>query len=369
MLWKRKKENDIMNKENINSIKLKKRFDDKYEGFFKYVGQNWKKILIIIFCSIFYSFGQVHFMIKAGSVLDGVEAISVSMAYILTVLKPYLTILYLALNIPLIIFYWKKVKRHFIITTLIFLFFNALFGFVFGIQPVEKFISEKVIVIMQDGWMSASGSDIGTTKYVAAGWPVFIYVILAVACCSPAAAIVWKLGSSTGGTDLIAYDISDKYKKPVGSFLMLTGTLMATLGILFLYLSKQFMPTNISENINGFNNILGCQTFGTYLYILLNGFVINSIYPKYQKVRLKIDTRNLEEVTNFFKSINFWHPYKIVKSISGYNNNTIYSIESIVLLLESDDIAKKIKDYVPDAWISVAPISKIYGRFDYSRID
>ena len=64
MLWKRKKENDIMNKENINSIKLKKRFDDKYEGFFKYVGQNWKKILIIIFCSIFYSFGQVHFMIK-----------------------------------------------------------------------------------------------------------------------------------------------------------------------------------------------------------------------------------------------------------------------------------------------------------------
>ena len=280
------------------------------------------------------------------------------MAYILNVLKPYLTILYLA-----------KVKRHFIITTLIFLFFNALFGFVFGIQPVEKFISEKVIVIMQDGWMSASGSDIGTTKYVAAGWPVFIYVILAVACCSPAAAIAWKLGSSTGGTDLIAYYISYKYKKPVGSFLMLTGTLMATLGILFLYLSKQFMPTNISENINGFNNILGCQTFGTYLYILLNGFVINSIYPKYQKVRLKIDTRNLEEVTNFFKSINFWHPYKIVKSISGYNNNTIYSIESIVLLLESDDIAKKIKDYVPDAWISVAPISKIYGRFDYSRID
>ena len=370
-MWrKEKKENNTLMMENPNSIKLQKRFDDKYEGFFKYVGQNWKKILIIIFCSIFYSFGQVHFMIKAGSVLDGVEAISVSMTYILTVLKPYLTILYLALNIPLIIFYWRKVKRHFIITTLIFLFFNALFGFIFGIQPVEEFISEKVIVIMKDGWMPEDpNGDPGTTKYVAAGWPVFIYVILAVACCSPAAAIVWKLGSSTGGTDLIAYYISYKYKKPVGSFLMLTGTLMATMGILFLYLSKKFMPINISQNINGFNNILGCQTFGTYLYILLNGFVINSIYPKYQKVRIKIDTRNLEEITNFFKSINFWHPYKIVKSISGYNNNTIYSIESIVLLLESDDIAKKIKDYVPDAWISIAPISRIYGRFNYSRID
>ncbi len=364
-------ENNNQNTTIINkpdSIKLNKRFDTNYEGFFKYIVQNWKKVLIIVVCSIFYSFGQVHFMMKAGSVLDGVEAISVSMAYILTVLKPYLTILYLALNIPLIVFYWRKIKRSFIVTTLIFLFFNALFGFIFGVQPVEEFISQKVIVIMEDGWVVQAANN-GTTNYVNAGWPVFVYVILAVACCSPSSAIVWKLGASTGGTDLIAYYISYKYKKPVGSFLILVGTLMATMGILFLYLSKKFMPANISLNINGFDNILGCQTFGTYLYILLNGFVINLIYPKYQKVRLKIDTRNLKELTDFFKSINFWHPYKIVESISGYNKKTIYSIESVVLLLESDDIAKKIKDYVPDAWISVAPISKIYGRFDYSKID
>ena len=38
--------------------------------------------------------------------------------------------------------------------------------------------------------MPASPDDPGTTNYVAAGWPVFIYVILAVTCCSPAAAIV-----------------------------------------------------------------------------------------------------------------------------------------------------------------------------------
>ncbi|MBD5423405.1 MAG: YitT family protein [Mycoplasma sp.] len=343
---------------------FKKRFDSNYEGFFKYIRVNWKKVLIIIVCSIFYAFGQVHFMMKAGSVLDGVEAISVSMAYIIPVLKPYLTVLYLALNIPLIIFFWRRVKKAFIITTLIFLFFNAIFGFIFGFEPVDNFISSKIIVLWQNG---TPNNDVNAN--IDLGWPIFVYVILAVACCSPSAAIVWKLGSSTGGTDLIAYYISSKLKKPVGTFLMLTGTLMATIGILFLYLSKKFMPTPISSNIIGFNHILGGQTFGTYLYILLNGFVINLIYPKYNKVVLKIDTKEIDSVIDFLQSINFWHPYKIKSSISGYNKETVYSIESIVLLLESDDIAKKIKNYVPDAWISITPISRIYGRFDYSRID
>ena len=346
-------------------LKLKNRFDDQYDGLIPFVKKNFKKILIIIVCALFYSFGQVHFLIKAASVPDGVEAISVSLAYILPILSPYLTILYLGLNIPLIIFFWKKVKKPFMITTLIFLCSNAVFGFIFGLAPVEDFFTEHVFVIKEGGWETVDG----TTNYVRDAWPCFVYIILTVAFCSPAAAIVWKLGSSTGGTDLIAYYISNKFKKPVGNFLMITGVSMATIGILFLFICKKTLPTSFANHINGFKHILGPQTICTYLYILLNGFVINLIYPKYKKVKLRIDTKDPEKITSFFKTIGFWHPYKIESSISGYNRETVYSIESIVLLLESDDIAWKIKKVDSNAWISISPVSKIYGRFNYSKID
>lgn len=357
---------DKFNPYQQNEIKLKKRFDDDYKNFFHFIKTNWKKVLIIIVCSLFYAFGQVHFMLKAASVLDGVEAISVSLAYIIPVLKPYLTILYLLLNLPLIIFFWKKIKKSFIISTLIFLFFNALFGFIFGYDPVDKAISEHVIVIVRD---ANKNPDTNINNYINLGWPVFVYVILAVTCCSPSSAIIWKLGSSTGGTDIIAYYISSKLKKPVGFFLMATGTLMATIGILFLFISKKVMPENIKNHIYGFDYILGPQTFGTFLYIFLNGFIINLIYPKYNKVKLRIDTKNVDDVIRALKAINFWHPYKIEQSISGYNRETVYSIESIVLLLESDDIANYIKYFANDTWISMTPVSKIYGRFNYSKID
>lgn len=355
-------------------MKFKKRFNDHYDGFFPFISINWKKILIIIFCALFYAFGQVQFLLKAASVSDGVEAISTSLAYVLPYLKPFLTILYLCLNIPFIVWFWKKVKKPFMVSTLIFLCCNALFGFIFGLEPVDQFISQKVIVIMKDGWLPIDSVDgvigkSGTTKYVDSGWPVFVYIILTVACCSPTSAIVWKLGSSTGGTDLIAHYISSKLKKPVGNFLVVTGTGMATIGIIFLYICKNTLPASFADKINGFEYILCPQTFGTYLYILLNGFVINLIYPKYNKVKMRIDTREPEKVIAFLKSINFWHPYKIETSVSGYNKENVYSIESVVLLLESNDVANKIKSVIPEVWISISPVSKIYGRFNYSKID
>lgn len=353
-----------------SEIVLKNRFDDNYFGFFNYVRMHWKKILIIIVCSFFFAFGQTHFLIMAGAVADGVEALSVSLASILPILKPYLTILYLALNIPLIIIFWKKIKRSFMVTTLIFLFFNAIFGFVIGFAPVEEWISENVIVIMDKGW---EGHLVGTrdfsTNYVNAGWPVFVYVILAVACCSPAAAVVWKMGSSTGGMDLVAFYISNKLKKPVGNFLVITGTTMATIGILTLFITKNTAHVSFAKDINGFNHILGPQTFATFLYILLNGFIINLIYPKYKKVKLRIDTKDVQTIVNYFTKINFWHPYKIEQSTSGYTKENVYSIETVVLLLESDEIAYRIQKVSPDAWISIVPVAKIYGRFNYSKID
>ncbi len=356
----------MANSNNTLEMGFKDRFGYSYNGFFSFLKSDWRKVLILILCAIIYSFGQVQFLLMVAVVADGVEAISGTLSYLFPYLKPFVTVLYFVLNIPLIIFFWKKVNQVFMITTLIFLIFNAIFGFIFSIEQINDFISQKIIVLVKDGWVVASN---GTTATVASGWAPFIYAILAVACCSPTSAIVWKMGSSTGSTDIIAYYLSYKSKKPVGNFLMAIGGLMSLLGILILYLCNTFLPQGFTKGINGYENFLGPQTFSSAVYILLNGFVINLIYPKYKKVKIRIDTNNIEELDEALKLINFWHPYQIKESKSGYTKNKIYSIESIVLLLESEMIIEKIKKICPDVWISIVPVSKIYGRFNYSKID
>ncbi len=347
-------------------VRLKNRFDDDYKGFFPLIFKEWKKILILILCAMIYAFGQTQFLLKAAVVSDGVEAISGTLSYLLPVLKPYLTVLYMALNIPLIIIFWKKIKKTIMMTTIIFLVFNALFGYIFTLEPIDEFLSHELIVLVEKGWEVDST---GTSNNVNAGWPVFVYAILTVACCSPTSAVVWKMGSSTGGTDIIAYYFSYKHKKPIGNLLVIVGGVMSLMGIFVLFMCNKFISPDFTKGINGFKHFFCPQVFGSCVYIALNALVIDMIYPKYQKVKMRIDTKYPDKIEEFLKEIQFWHPYQIKSSTSGYTKKEIFSIESIVFLLESDELASKIKKIAPDAWISVTPVSKIYGRFNYSKID
>lgn len=335
-------------------------FVDKY--FWK---QNWKNVLIIITCSLFYSFGSIMFLTKSASIPSGLSAVSITLAYVLPYLKKYLTLIYLGLNIPLILFFWNKIKRKFMVLTMIFLVFNALFGFIFGLDVINNFFSEKVFVFIDKAHIVENGA----TNIVNQGWPIFIYIILTLTLCSPTSAIVWKHGASTGGTDIIAHFFSTKKKKEVGKFLMIIGYTMATLSLIVVVSLKSVGSNQIKQNINGFQYIFGIQTVSSFVYIYANGIIVNMLYPKYKKVKLIIDSKEHQKIITWLEESEYWHPYKIIESTSGYTKQKIYSIETVVLLLESDDIAWKIKKVEPNAWISISPISKIYGRFNYSFIE
>lgn len=347
----------------VSKDNIKKTNSFSYKLF---IIKNWKNILIIVICAFFYSFGNVVFLVKAASIPSGIGAISITLSYIMPILKRYLTFIYLALNIPLIIIFWFKIKRKFILMTIIFLIFNAIFGYVLGIEVISNFLSDKVFIIIENG--NIVNSD-GTTEIVKRGWPVFFYIILTLIFCSPSSAIVWKHGASTGGTDIIAHYVSTKKKKEVGLFLMIIGYAMTTFALVLLFLMKKLAPENIASNINGFKYFINIQVVSSFLYIYANGIIINNLYPKYKKVKIKIDSKKHDLIIKWLEESEYWHPYKIIEITSGYTKQKIYTIESIVLLLESDDIINKIKKIDANAWISVLPVTKIYGRFNYSSVE
>ena len=91
-----------------------------------------KKTLIILFCSFLYAFANTSLLTKAASVPSGLSSVSMSISLILPFLKPYLNFIYLILNIPLFIIFWKKLKKSYMYLTVFFLVSNAIFGFLIG---------------------------------------------------------------------------------------------------------------------------------------------------------------------------------------------------------------------------------------------
>ncbi len=384
--------------------------------FWDFLKTNKKKVLLSVLASFFFAFGSTSLLTKAATIQTGLSSISMTISLILPITKPYLNFIYLLLNVPLITIFWKKVKKQYIYSTLIFLLTNAIFGFFIGFDfgtlingkevSLDSLITQNILIFcpptdyyeslyaQEHGlknimavnlrdytvWLeqkmgTANNDSIvetiknGKTLGVQKGWPIFVYTLSAVGLLGAAGAISWKCGGSTGGSDIIAYYYSTKKRKSIGSLTMILGSIIVSVSLIIIWSLSQFGSYDIKRNINGFESLLGLQTLSTSMYIVLYGKIVNAIYPKYEKQIIKIDTVNLELITNFLKQIHYNHPYKIHTLTSGKTGQTIYSIETVVLLLEAEDLIKKIKTIDPTAWVSKVDVKKIYGRFDYSSVE
>ncbi|MBR3259628.1 MAG: YitT family protein [Mycoplasmataceae bacterium] len=374
-----------------------------------------KKTLIILFCSFLYAFANTSLLTKAASVPSGMSSISMSISLILPILKPYLNFIYLVLNIPLFIIFWKKIKKSYMYLTVFFLVSNAIFGFLIGFDfgslingkemSLDFLVSQYILILCPptneferayanehnlnnlmtvnlneyNTWIHEkyygntdiplvlikSGKTLGCEK----GWPIFVYSLLSVVLAAIAAANSWKMGTSTGGTDIITYYFSTKNKTPIGSILIIISFLFSSFSLIILWSLSKFGPVSIAQNINGFDSLMGLQTLSSIIYIFLFGKILNVIYPKYEKVVIRLDTLNVEKLKTYFKESNYNHPYKIHTLTSGKTGKNIYSFETVVLLLESEDLIKKLKEIDPQAWIYKVPVDKIYGQFDYSKVE
>lgn len=313
-----------------------------------YILKDWRKIPMLLISSFLFAFGTIVFLVQANTIPSGVSSIPQTLLYFFSDLKPYVTLIYFALNIPLIIFFWNKVKRSFLFLSLIFMFLNAFWGFILG----EYGLSVSQLFVIINGW---NINDINEPGYTT--WPIFVYVCLAILINSFAASLAWKSGASTGGTDIVAYYFSTKLKKDVGNFLWIISLTISFLSIVTLFFGGIY------------DSFFGIRTICSVFYIILTSFIINQLYPKYRKVLVKIDSKKHKEIIDHLNHINYWHGFKIAESISGYTKEKNYTIESVMLVLEYREFRKIITSIDPNVWITCSRINYLFGNFNFSKIE
>ncbi|WP_117275047.1 YitT family protein [Mycoplasmopsis edwardii] len=347
----------------------------------------WYKVLLLLVAAAIFNAGIQIFLNRAETIPSGVTGIPTLIQYVAKDTKKYFALIYLGCNIPLFLLFGFKIKKSFVILTLIFMIFQILTNLIFTQPTVAQWFEENIKL---------------TEKYDSyTGWSNLIYTFIGAMFVAVGIAISWKAGGSTGGTDIVGYYFSTKSKKSVGQVLSIIGFTTAIIFlVIFAFIKPNYLkeeplsiekvlalPTNEYVELHDYKGIaqeeaavtqryqllyknwkesriyFGMREVSTFFYILVTNIVINILYPKYKKVSLTIVSSNPEKVLAYFKLINYWHSYRIEKYTSGYTGKEGYKIETVMLLLETNNIISDLKKIDSKIWISIKGVSNIVGSF------
>lgn len=331
--------------ENVNEEKIKVSIVHK-------ICKEWKKIIMLLVASFLFAFGTIIFLTQANTIPSGVSSISQTLFYFFVEIKPYITLIYFGLNVPLILFFWNKVKKSFIIWSIVFMLLNSFWGFILG--EYGKPINDLFVVIKGwniDDYINSKPEDNYST------WPIFVYTSLAIFTNSIGATIAWKCGASTGGTDIVAFYFSTKKKINVGRFLSIIAIVISFFSVIALYFGHKY------------DSLFGIRTICSLYYILMSSFFINLLYPKYKKIVMRVDSKKYEKLVDYFRESKYCHAFKIVESTSGYTGQKNYTIETVMLLLEYKEIKNQLIKIDPNVWITKSLINDQLGNFNYSKLE
>ncbi|MGC7188698.1 DUF2179 domain-containing protein [Metamycoplasma hominis] len=101
-----------------------------------------KKMVMIIISAVLYNIGVATFLAKAATVATGLSALVQAITLTLTQTAPYFAYIYIAMNLPFVIAFWKKNSRLFMILTTYWLLWQVIFQSILLIPQVGHFFSQ-----------------------------------------------------------------------------------------------------------------------------------------------------------------------------------------------------------------------------------
>lgn len=315
----------------------------------------WISWVVITFAAIVYTLSMQIFMNVAGTFPTGVMSIAVILSYVFKGLSPYLSLIYLALNVPLLIIYWKKSKRRWMYKTTYFLIIQAAFGFLFVIPEVKEWFQLSFF-----HGMKLEGTDLSQKVDFIRGeiWPIILLSSFGAAFAGFSMALTWKYGGSTGGTDIVVSYLSNVKNKSVGKISRIISIFICIVSFAII----------VAINANQRKLWLPILT-GTIIYVFITTLIIDKIYPKFSKVRVAVYSTKTRELSALMKEQKFIHSWNIHKLESGYSGATKEMISTTIFLIELRDFLRMVYEVDPEVWISVVNIRASYGKFNKSKLE
>lgn len=287
-------------------MKKRKLYDDLFRAF------------IVILCSTVYALSVLWFLEPANLISIGLTGLSqiLHRAFLTANISIPIGVFNLLLNIPLCIYGMKTVSPRFIIFSLLSVGVQAfwLMGWDwiqvdFGIPTSEKFFLSTISGLL-------CGFSIG---------------------------VALRYGTSTGGVDIIAQALALKKNISIGLFEMIINIILAIVA-------------------GGIMQHSWAVTLYTFIFIIISNLVVDKVHTAYNYLRIDIISNHADEVAQaLLDGIQRGCTMANVKG--AYTREEKVDVFMIISSYELQKATEIIKTTDPEAFMTVSPIKRIFGKF------
>lgn len=336
-----------------------------------------QKYLMVILIGMIIGFLTLIFLKNTGLYSMGVTAITQGVSRIITsvmvlnkVDKEVVNIVseftfwffILFVNAPLLFFAKKYIGNQFTFLTLAYLLTSAIFpfsiSFIPGIQDILLFgnIRSDVFTNLQNitllTWDALDSGKVISLFFYSLAFP-FTSVMLYT--------IVYALGGSTGGSDIVSIYYLKIKLKSLGKILIIINFFCVIIGsFIGSYLSIGLLEKNWNYQ-NFFSPNLVCSIINFSIF----GFLLQILYPRFRMSSIKVFGQNIEKINEHLDSINCIHSRTISKAIGSYSKKEQYILEMYITIIELGPIIKEIRKIDENAFIVINKNIEIDGNLSF----
>lgn len=340
------------------------------------------KILITIIASLFIGILNLFFVKNTGIYSFGISAITQGISRVITtsivnsvsseVLNLISSMLFwfliVLINVPLLIFSYKKIGRKFTILTTIYLLTSSISSFsldqIPNISAIQIFGNVNSSLTPNNSvnitfliWGTSKNGSTDNMKVVS----LFVYAMSYPILASPIYAIVYMLGASTAGSDIISiYTFKTKHKSlsnilfTVNLCCLLIGNIMGS------YVSIGIISNDWSYT-NFFNPNLICSLVMCFIFSMM----INKLYPAYKIVKLTCISDNMKSIDDKLDKIEYIHSRTYSKVLGSYSKKEKVQMNVFCFYFEVHELIREIRNIDETSFISISKDVEVDGRMTY----
>ena len=308
----------------------------------KPLSEEWKKniicVVMVTISTIIYCMGVMWFLEPACLYSGGVTGVAQLLSNLCNLLtgKPLnLGIIVFLINIPVLVYGWKKVSKRFVICSVISIalqtllmneFFPLLdFGINTGVNPITNITIEGSGTTMDLLLLSMMGGFV----------------------CGVGSSLALRYGTSTGGVDILAQAVSIKKNLSIGFMSLVVNVAIALLGAAV------------------FGN--PAVAFYTIVRIIVQSVVTDKIHTAYNFLKVEIITTKPEEISQ--KLIDdIGRGITILSAMGAYTHTEKSILETVISSYEVHRVIDDAKNIDPGAFITVSPVKAVAGNFKRKTI-
>ena len=274
---------------------------------------------VIIIAAALSALGLYCFVNPANFAPSGIDGVSMMLQQLTSINFGYIS---LAINIPLLIIAWFFISKKYVIYTTLFTVVSSVLMIVMEEINMYQYISEN------NAWIAvlASGIMLGVRT-----------------------AIMFKIGGSTGGVDIIASIVQQK-RPYMNIESVISVFCYAIIGLSF------FVYGNIESVIMAVAQML--------IFNLAMNYVLKTTR---NAVEARIITDNPEEFKDDIIN-NLKHGATIIDCTGMFTGDSKKTIVTIINLRQMNDLIKISKKH-PNSFIYFSEVSGVWGNFRWNKTD